>query len=67
MGYWGYTGGWWGWGGGWRGQAMAQNSIQQAPSSGGGETGETMPLGQIAVHAQVSVTFDMSAAGADKK
>jgi len=60
VGYWGYTGGWWGWGGG-RGQYMSQNSIQQAPA-GGGEGGQTMPLGQIAVRAQISVTFDIAAA-----
>jgi uncharacterized protein YggE len=42
---------------GWGGNAM-QNSAQVAPG-GGGEGGETMPLGQIAVRANVSVTFDM--------
>jgi uncharacterized protein YggE len=57
-GYWGYTGGWWGWGG--RGSYMTQNTIQQAPSGGGGEGGEALPLGQIAVRAQVSVVFDMN-------
>jgi len=58
IGYWEYNGGWWGWGGG-RDRYMSQNVIQQSPG-GGGEGGETLPLGQIAVHAQVSVTFDMS-------
>jgi uncharacterized protein YggE len=65
IGYWGYSGGWWGWNGGGRGQYMAQNSVQQAPG-GGGEGGETLPLGQIAVHANVNVTFDMSGAAAAK-
>ncbi len=36
---------------------MAQNAMQAAP--GGGEGSETMPLGQIAVRANVSVTFDL--------
>jgi uncharacterized protein YggE len=36
---------------------MTQNSVQQA--SGGGEGGETMPLGQIGIKATVSVTFDL--------
>jgi len=58
-GYYGYTGSYWGWGGGWRGGNFSQNAIQQAPS-GGGEGGETLPLGQIAVRAQVSVSFDMA-------
>ena len=34
-----------------------QNSAQAMP--GAGEDGETMPLGQIGVHASVSVTFDL--------
>jgi uncharacterized protein YggE len=55
----GYSGGgsyrsWWGWGGNY--QANAQVAVQ---GDGGGEGGETMPLGQIAVRAQVSVTFDL--------
>jgi uncharacterized protein YggE len=62
IGYWGYQGGWWGWSG--RGSYMSQNVIQQAPSAGGGEGGETLPLGQIAVRATVSVTFDMTPATA---
>ena len=49
----GYFGGYWG---NQYGNA-SQNSMQIAP--GGGEGGETMPLGQIAVRATVSVTFDM--------
>ncbi len=40
--------------------AYAQNSVQAAPG-GEGEGGETMPLGQIAVRANVSVTFDLIA------
>src|SRR5439155_2910564 len=70
VGYWGYQGGWWGWGGGGRNQYMSQNSFQQAPNSGGGGGGggedQTMPLGQIAVHAQISVSFEMSPAAAAK-
>jgi uncharacterized protein YggE len=58
IGYWGYTGGWWGWGG--RGGYMTQNVMQQAPGSGGGEGGEALPLGQVAIRAQVSVVFDMN-------
>ena len=34
-----------------------QNAVQAAPE--GGEGGETMPLGQMAVHASVSVSFDL--------
>lgn len=61
VGYWGYTSGWWGWGWGGRGQYLAQNVAQQAPG-GGGEGGQTMPLGQIGIRATVNVTFDMSPA-----
>jgi len=46
---------------GYRFNAMgnAQNSNQEIPA-GGNEQGETLPLGQIAVHAQISVTFDLT-------
>jgi uncharacterized protein YggE len=44
------------WGGNSFGNA-SQNAMQAAPE--GGEGGETMPLGQMAVHASVSVTFDL--------
>jgi uncharacterized protein len=54
-GNYGYWGSHWGWGGG--GNAMAQNVAQAGPA--GGEGGESMPLGQIAIRAQVSVTFDL--------
>jgi uncharacterized protein len=55
FGYYGGRG--WGWAGG---NAMAQNSVQFAPPPAGGGDGEgTLPLGQIAVRATVSVTFDM--------
>ncbi|MGA2498315.1 MAG: SIMPL domain-containing protein [Tepidisphaeraceae bacterium] len=37
---------------------MAQNSVQVMPG-GGEEGGDTMPLGQIAIRANVSVTFDL--------
>ncbi len=56
------NGGWYGyWGGAnrysnWNG--MAQNTVQVMPG-GGEEGGETMPLGQIAIRANVSVTFDL--------
>lgn len=40
---------------------MAQNAVQEAPAAAGGvEQDETMPLGQIAIRAQVSVTFDLT-------
>jgi len=57
----GYYGGgsyrsWWGWGGNnWQGNAQ-QVAVQ---ADGPGEGGETMPLGQIPVRAQVNVTFDL--------
>lgn len=41
-----------------RGNAMAQNAAQVEP--GPAEGGETTPLGQIAVTAQVTVTFDLN-------
>ncbi len=57
--YFGYRG-WWGWGGGGYGQYMAQNAQFDAGGSRGGE--DTMPVGQVTVRAQVSVTFDMAPA-----
>jgi hypothetical protein len=62
--YWGYSSGWYGWNRGGQNWA-AQNMVQQAPGGGGegGEGGETMPLGQIAIHASVGVSFDMSPGG----
>ncbi len=54
----GYFGNAYRWGGN---NYMAQNSVQAAPD-GGGESGETMPLGQVGVHATVSVSFDLIAA-----
>jgi uncharacterized protein YggE len=54
LGYWGgYYVGRWG-SSGW----ASQNAVQVAPGDGG-SGGETMPLGQIAIRAQVSVTFDL--------
>ncbi len=53
-GYAGYWGSRWGW----AGNAMAQNTAQVAPG-GESEGGEATPLGQIAIRAQVSVTFDL--------
>jgi uncharacterized protein YggE len=53
--------GWWSWyGAAWgsRWQGMAQNVVQMAPSSGGQAEGPTSP-GQIAVHARVTVTFEL--------
>ena len=50
----GYFGGYWG---GNSFSNSSQNAVQAAPA--GGEGGETMPLGQIAVRASVSVTFDL--------
>ena len=52
----------WGWGGRY---AYAQNVRQEASIASPG--GETVPLGQIAVQAQVSVVFDLVPAGADAK
>jgi uncharacterized protein len=39
--------------------SMAQNSVQSVPSGGEGDDGGALPLGQIAVRANVSVTFDL--------
>jgi hypothetical protein len=55
-GSYGYGGSRWGWN---SFGAMSQNSVQSVSS--GGEEGETLPLGQIAVRAQVSVSFDLVA------
>jgi uncharacterized protein YggE len=55
-GYYGAYRSWWGWGGGY-GQYQAQNSISYAGNAGSG--GETLPLGQIGVNAQVTVVFDL--------
>jgi uncharacterized protein YggE len=47
-------------GGGWGGNSFANGSQNAVQAAGGeGESGETTPLGQIAVRADVSVTFDM--------
>jgi uncharacterized protein YggE len=54
-GYEGYFGGY-----NLRMNAMAQNSMQSVPAGGGGEGEETLPLGQIAVRAQVNVTFELT-------
>jgi uncharacterized protein YggE len=43
----------------WFGNNSAQNAMQSAPAGGGGEGEATMPLGQIAVRASVSVMFDL--------
>lgn len=48
----------------WGGRSQIQNMIQNvmheaAPFGGGGEGGETTPMGQIGVSATVSVTFDL--------
>lgn len=52
--YGGYASRW----GGMQYQQMSQNSVQFAPG-GGGEQPDDLPLGQIGVRAQVSVTFDL--------
>jgi uncharacterized protein YggE len=41
----------------WGNASMSQNTFQHAP--GGAESGESLPLGQIAITATVSVTFDL--------
>ena len=52
---WGYRSySWWG-----ASSAMSQNVIQNAPSQGISDGGSTMALGQIAVNASVSVTFEL--------
>jgi uncharacterized protein YggE len=48
---------------GWRGgnSYMMQNTAQYEPSGGGGgDSGDVTPLGQMAVRAQISVTFDLA-------
>jgi uncharacterized protein YggE len=59
-GYSGFYGGR-GWYGGWGMNSfnVAQNSVQVAPGGGGGESEGTLPLGQLAVRASISVTFDL--------
>jgi uncharacterized protein YggE len=55
-------GGYFGWNG-WNGRANAmQNAMQEAPGGAGGGEG-AMPLGQIAVQARVSVTFELKDMG----
>jgi hypothetical protein len=39
---------------------MAQNAMQQAAGGGSVEGEDPTPFGQIAVNAQVNVTFDLS-------
>lgn len=58
-GYFSYVGGWgarWNWNRNVNSFAQAQNAAQ-AP--GEGDTQETMPIGQIGIHAQVSVAFEI--------
>jgi uncharacterized protein YggE len=58
-GYSGFYGGR-GWYGSWGNSFnVAQNSVQVAPGGGGGEGEGTLPLGQLAVRASISVTFDL--------
>jgi uncharacterized protein YggE len=54
----GYYGNAYRWGGN---NYMMQNSMQAA-AGGGGDGGESMPLGQIGVHATLTVSFDLIAA-----
>jgi uncharacterized protein YggE len=53
--------GYYGWYGGWNrgGNYMAQNSFQ-VRDGGAGIEGQTIPIGQVAITAQVSVTFDLA-------
>ena len=52
---WGYRSySWWG-----ASSAMSQNVIQNAPSQGASDGGSTLALGQIAINASVSVTFEL--------
>ena len=39
---------------------MAQNAVQEIPAGAGGDQDQTMPLGQLAIRAQISVTFDLT-------
>jgi uncharacterized protein YggE len=50
--------GWYGYFGG-NSFGNAQNVAQAAPGGGSDDSGDTMRLGQIEVHASVSVTFDL--------
>lgn len=43
---------------------MMQNAVQEAPAAAGGGQEEALPLGQIGIRAQVSVTFDLTDAPA---
>lgn len=56
-GYVGYASNFWAWGGWGGGQYSSQNSMQSI--GGAGEGGETMPLGQIGIRANVQVVFDL--------
>jgi uncharacterized protein YggE len=61
-GYYGSVGTWgsrWGWGGGINSYNVAQNAAQ-ADGGAGDESGEALPLGQVGVRAQITVTFDLS-------
>jgi uncharacterized protein len=64
-GYFGSVGTWgsrWGWGGGMNSYNVAQHVAQSGGGGGGGEGegGEALPLGQVGVRAQITVTFDLS-------
>jgi uncharacterized protein len=50
-----YHGGWWGS----RSAGLSQNVSQNASPQGGGEGGEAIALGRIAIRASVSVTFEL--------
>lgn len=39
---------------------MVQNTVQEVPAPAAGDQDETLPLGQIGIRAQVSVTFDLT-------
>lgn len=52
-GYWGFN---WGWRGGYQ---MAQNVMQNIGGAGSTDGGEALPLGQVGVRGQVSVSFDL--------
>jgi uncharacterized protein YggE len=46
---------------------IMQNSVQEAPAPAAGDQDETLPLGQIGIRAQVSVTFDLTDAPASSR
>ena len=62
-GYYGSVGTWgsrWGWGGGMNSYNVAQNVAQSDGGAPGDDEGRALPLGQVGVRAQITVTFDLT-------